>query len=434
MNNIYENLIHKKEKITVFGVGYVGLQLAYEFSKKINVIGFDNDDKKILQYKNNNDITNEIGNNKIKKSNIFFTSNILDTIDSSCFIVTVPTPVKNDKSPDLSFLVSATKAIGEIIKKQSIIIYESTVYPGTTEEICIDILEKESGLKCGQDFLIGYSPERLEPGVNGKKINEITKLVSGINNESLKVTHSIYSIITNNIYDVNTIKEAESSKILENVQRDVNIALMNEFSIIFDKLNIDTNSVINAASTKFNFNKYYPGLVGGHCISIDPYYMMYKAKINNINMNIIETARSINENVSEIIKNKITDMIIINNCKNNHVCVFGLTFKENCSDIRNSKSYDIIKKLKALNINVDVVDNMCNKNEVKKIYGINLIDIQDVKNIDVAIITVAHDEFKNIDICAFDKMFASHTKIIIDVKGIYNKHEFLNSNYKYWRM
>ncbi|WP_405268171.1 nucleotide sugar dehydrogenase [Methanobrevibacter sp.] len=432
---MYNDLLNKTKSIAVIGLGYVGLPLAVLFSKKYDVIGFDVDEKKITAYNNGIDVTCELPEKTLENSDIHFTSNEEDLRDASFFVVAVPTPINDEDYPDFKYVISASETVGRNLKKGSIVVYESTVYPGVTEDLCVPILEESSGLKCIDDFKVGYSPERISPGDTHNRIENITKIVSGIDAESLEIISEVYdSVLNNGIYKADTIKIAEAAKVVENITRDVNIALVNEFSMIFNNMGINTSDVIEAAGTKWNFQKYYPGLVGGHCISVDPYYLLYKSKKLGFNPKLMETSREINENLSDFIVKNILYLMIENqvNVKGSEVLVLGVTFKENCNDIRNSKITKVISELSDLNINVDVYDPYANKEDVKHVYGIDLIENCD-KKYDAIIIGVAHNQFKDIDINKINEL-SKDKPIVIDLKSILTKDIQKNDEISYWSL
>ena len=382
-------------KIAIIGLGYVGLPLSIAFNKKFKVIGYDNNLQRIKQLNKFKDITREVSSNELKKNKtIKFTSKKSELNSCVIFIVTVPTPLNKSKKPDLSNLIEATSLIAKKIKKNSIVIYESTTFPGCTEEICVPILEKQSGLKYNKDFYCGYSPERVNPGDKKRKLSQISKIVSGSNNKSLKRIYNLYNkVIKSKIFKVNSIKIAEGAKIIENTQRDINSALMNEFSIIFEKLGINFEDVLKAAKTKWNFIDFRPGLVGGHCIGIDPYYLSYKSKKIGYNPKIILAGRILNDKMSRYESNLIYQKIKKKNKPK--VLVMGLSFKENIPDIRNSKSFDFINYLKMKKINVDCFDNNVDHKEVEKKYKIKPISYLKKRKYDAVAILVSHKNFIN---------------------------------------
>lgn len=436
---MYNDLINKKEKLSLIGLGYVGMPVAVAFAKKLDVIGFDINKEKIDLYKKGIDPTNEVGNETIAKTSVFFTSDEKDIAKAKFHIVAVPTPVKEDKTPDLSPLIGASKTLGRNLTKDSIVVYESTVYPGVTEDICVPILEKESGLKCGVDFKVGYSPERINPGDKVHRLETIVKVVSGMDEESLDIIAKVYELVVEaGVYRAESIKVAEAAKVIENSQRDINIAFMNELSIIFNKLGISTNAVLEAAGTKWNFLKFSPGLVGGHCIGVDPYYLTYKAEQLGYHSQIILSGRRINDNMGKyvaenIVKNLIKAEVQI---KDSKVAVLGLTFKENCPDIRNTKVVDIIKELKEYGINPLITDPLSDKQEAYREYGLELTDISDICELDALVIAVGHKEYVSMGQKEIEKMFnkKNKTKVLIDIKGILDKKEFEKENYIYWSL
>lgn len=437
MQSLFENIKNKREAIAVIGLGYVGLPLAIAFSEKVDVIGFDISQKKVETYKNGIDVTNEVGNDKLKKANVEFTSNENDLKKSRFFIVAVPTPIAKDKTPDLIPVKSATEIVARNLRKGSIIVYESTVYPGVTEEVCVPILEKISGLKCGIDFKVGYSPERINPGDKVHTVENIVKIVSGMDDESLDIIASVYELIIKaGVYRSESIKVAEAAKVIENTQRDINIAFMNELSIVFNKMGIDTLSVLKAAGTKWNFLNFTPGLVGGHCIGVDPYYLTYKSEELGYHPDVILAGRRINDGMGKYIAENTVKQLIKNDVqiKGSKVLVMGITFKENVPDVRNSKVIDIINELKEYGIDVYVCDPKADKNEVKHEYGIDLVDCTGESEYEAVVLAVFHDEYKAISLEELKKLYRNNKYILIDVKGIYNREEAISSSFSYWRL
>ena len=400
------------KKITIIGLGYVGLPLAIEFGKKFNVLGFDISKSRVNELKKGLDSNGEFTENEILHP-------VKDVGNSDFYIITVPTPLKKNNKPDLRPLKSASQIVGKKIKKGDIVIYESTVYPGCTEEDCVPILEKTSGLLYNVDFFCGYSPERINPGDKKRKLSNIKKVVSGSNSKVSKIVNDLYSkIITAGTYISPSIKVAEASKIIENVQRDVNISLMNEFAIIFEKLDLDTKEVLDAASTKWNFLNFKPGLVGGHCIGVDPYYLAYKSEKSGYTPKVLLNGRKVNNNISKKIfksiqKQCINSDIDLKKCK---ILILGITFKENCSDIRNSRVINLYNHFKKLNNNIDVYDPYADKSEVYRFSGIKLID-KIMKKYEVVILAVAHDQFLEIDY----KNIINENYVLYDVKSILPK-------------
>ncbi|MCR0206944.1 nucleotide sugar dehydrogenase [[Clostridium] innocuum] len=434
--SLYEKILHKEEKISIVGLGYVGMPIAVAFSKKVNVIGFDLNKEKVKLYINGIDPTNEVSDDVIKNCTVDFTTNESRLQEAKFHIIAVPTPVRDDHMPDLSPIEGASEIVGRNLKKGSIIVYESTVYPGVTEDICIPILEKESGLKCGIDFKVGYSPERINPGDKVHRLETITKIVSGMDGESLEEIAKIYELVVDaGVYKADSIKVAEAAKVIENSQRDINIAFMNELSIIFNKMGIDTQSVLKAAGTKWNFLNFFPGLVGGHCIGVDPYYLTYKAEQEGYHSQIILSGRRINDDMGKYVaENTIKKMIQANkNIKGAMIGILGFTFKENCPDTRNTKIIDIVKELNEYGIDPIIVDPVADSDEAKKLYGIEFMPMEMLVNLDALIIATSHDEFKKIKKDDFDKMFKNE-KVLIDIKGILDRNIYETNNYRYWRL
>jgi len=436
--NLYEKLIAKEEKLSLVGLGYVGMPIAVAFSKSIDVIGFDLNSKKIDLYKQGKDPTREVGDDAIKECSVDFTSDETKLRDAKFHIVAVPTPVDENNIPDLSPVEGASRILGRNLTKGSIVVYESTVYPGVTEDICVPILEQESGLKCGVDFKIGYSPERINPGDKNHRLETIVKIVSGMDQETLDIVADVYRIVVKaGVHKAESIKVAEAAKVIENSQRDINIAFMNELSIIFNRMGIDTRSVLKAAGTKWNFLPFSPGLVGGHCIGVDPYYLTFKAEQLGYHSRIILAGRKINDSMGKyvaenLVKNLIKADIPVKNAK---VAILGFTFKENCPDTRNTKVIDIVKELGEYNITPVIADPVASVDEAKHEYGIEFLDINDVKDVDAIIFAVAHEEFLGMDMAAIDNFFkavGNDRKVIIDVKGVLNRKEYENAGYTYW--
>lgn len=439
-SNLYEKIVNGEEKISLVGLGYVGMPIAVAFSKKVKVVGFDLNAKKIELYKNGIDPTNEVGDDAIKACTVEFTADETKLREAKFHIVAVPTPVNDDHTPDLSPVEGASTIVGRNLTKGSIVVYESTVYPGVTEDVCIPILEKESGLKCGVDFKIGYSPERINPGDKVHRLETIVKIVSGMDEESLDQIAKVYELVVEaGVHRAESIKVAEAAKVIENSQRDINIAFMNELSIIFNKMGIDTQSVLRAAGTKWNFLKFYPGLVGGHCIGVDPYYLTYKAEQLGYHSQIILSGRRINDDMGKyvaesIVKNLIKADVAIKNAK---VAILGFTFKENCPDTRNTKIIDIYNELKEYGITATVADPCADSDEAKHLYGMEFVNMSTIKDCDAVILAVAHEEFKSLAQADFDKMFKAgdnSAKVLADIKGLLNRKEYESAGYNYWRL
>ena len=439
--DLYNKIITKKEKIAVIGLGYVGMPLAIALARKAKVIGFDINKSKIELYKSGIDPTNEVGNEAIKETTVEFTSEETKLREAKFHIIAVPTPINADKTPNLSPVERATEIVARNLTKGSIVVYESTVFPGVTEDICIPLIESVSGLKCGVDFKVGYSPERINPGDKVHTLENIVKIVSGIDNECLEIIKKVYELVIKaGVHPVSSIKVAEAAKVVENSQRDINIAFMNELAMVFDRMDIDTLEVIEAMNTKWNALGFYPGLVGGHCIGVDPYYFIYQAEKLGYHSQIILSGRKINDGMAEFVANAIIKKLILANkaVRKSKVAILGITFKENCPDTRNSKVMDIIKTLREFGLDPVVTDPLADKNELAAEYGIEIVDISDIRDVDCLVITVAHNLYKNFSIDQLDKMFArnmpNEEKVIIDVKGIYDKQEITKRNYVYWRL
>lgn len=440
MEKMYENILSKKFKLAVVGMGYVGFPLAASFAEHgVEVIGFDTNSKKIENYLNGKDPTREIGDERLKKiSNIYFTSDEEKLKEAKFIIVAVPTPVLKNKMPDLTPIEGASKIVGRNLSNGAIVVYESTVYPGVTEDICVPILEMESGMICGEDFKVGYSPERINPGDKIHRVENIVKITSGIDEESSKIIAQVYGIIIKaGIHRATSIKVAEVAKVIENSQRDINIAFVNELSLIFDRIGIDTLEVLEAAGTKWNFLPFKPGLVGGHCIGVDPYYLANKAEEVGYHADVILAGRKTNDGMGKFIAEKTIKKLIEAEkiVKNSHVLIMGLTFKENCPDLRNSKVEDIIKELKEYNVKISVVDPIADKNEAKREYNVELEKLENIKDLDAIILAVGHDEYKEIDLKDLEKYYLNkENKILIDVKGIIDKEEASKLEYNLWRL
>lgn len=438
--NLYEKLVNGEEKLSLIGLGYVGMPIAVAFAKKVKVVGFDLNKSKIDLYKNGIDPTNEVGDNIIKKTMVEFTYDETKLREARFHIVAVPTPINQDKTPDLSPVEGASRILGRNLMKGSIVVFESTVYPGVTEEVCVPILEKESGLKCGIDFKVGYSPERINPGDKVHRLENITKIVSGMDKESLNEIKKVYDLVIEvGTYPVSSIKTAEAIKVVENSQRDINIAFMNELAMVFDRMGIDTNEVVDGMNTKWNALGFRPGLVGGHCIGVDPYYFTYEAEKLGYHSQIVLAGRKVNDGMGEFIADAaIKQMILAGKAvRNAKVVILGLTFKENCPDTRNSKVEDIINRLKQFGIQPDIVDPWASEQDAMKEYGVTLTSLEDIKEADCIIMAVAHNEFKNLRIEDIDKLFAlgsNNEKVLIDAKGILSRDKILSAGYRYWRL
>lgn len=438
--DLFDNIVKRREKLSLIGLGYVGLPIAVAFAKKIEVIGFDINKEKITLYKNGIDPTKEVGDNDVRNCTVDFTSDETKLREAKFHIIAVPTPVNSDNTPNLFPLESASAVVGRNLSKGSIIVFESTVYPGVTEEICVPILERVSGLRCGDDFKVGYSPERINPGDKVHRLDNIVKIVSGMDEETLEIIAKTYELVVSaGVYKAASIKVAEAAKVIENSQRDINIAFMNELSIVFNKMGIDTQAVLEAARTKWNFLPFFPGLVGGHCIGVDPYYLTYKAEQLGYHSQIILSGRRINDSMGAYIAENTVKQIIKADIpvKNARVAILGFTFKENCPDTRNTKVIDIVNELKEYGIVPLIADPQADSNVAKNEYGISITPLKELKNIDALIIAVSHNEFMNFtqeDLNYFYKNSTNENKVLVDVKGILNRDKYERAGYKYWRL
>lgn len=436
---LYEKLVNGEEKLSLVGLGYVGMPIAVAFGRKINVIGYDLNAQKVEQYKAGYDPTREVGDDVIKQANVEFTADENKLKEAKFHIVAVPTPVNDDHTPDLRPVEGASRTVGRNLVKGSIVVFESTVYPGVTEDICVPIMEKESGLTCGVDFKVGYSPERINPGDKVHRLETIVKIVSGMDEETLDTIAKVYELVVEaGVYRADSIKVAEAAKVIENSQRDINIAFMNELSIIFNKLGIDTKSVLEAAGTKWNFLNFFPGLVGGHCIGVDPYYLTYKAEELGYHSQIILSGRRINDDMGRyvaenVVKNLIKADIAV---KTARVAILGFTFKENCPDTRNTKVIDIVKELREYGIEPVIVDETADAQEAERLYGVKLAGREAVKDLDALVIAVAHEEFSHLtkeEIAGFFNQ-SHEKKVLVDIKGILKRRDYMTEEYMYWRL
>lgn len=438
--SVYEKLLKKENALSIIGLGYVGMPIAVAFAEKVDVIGFDLNCEKVKQYLSGMDPTHEVGNEKIKNSTALFTCDETKLKDALFHIIAVPTPVNQDKTPDLESVIGASRILGRNLKRGSIIVYESTVYPGVTEEVCIPVLEKVSGMRCGIDFKVGYSPERINPGDKTHRLENICKVVSGMDQESLAEIQRVYNLIIKaGTFPVSSIKTAEAIKVVENSQRDINIAFMNELAMVFDRMDIDTNEVVDGMNTKWNALGFRPGLVGGHCIGVDPYYFIYEAEKLGYHSQIVLSGRIVNDGMGEYIADKtIKKMILAGKApKQSKVYILGITFKENCPDIRNSKVYDIIRRLKEYDIEPIIVDPWVDQEETMRTYRVKMTELEQVKEADCIIAAVAHDEFRRIKITQLKKMYKemqSSKMVLIDVKGIFDKYSLNKEGFYLWRL
>ena len=438
--SLYEKILIGEEKIALIGLGYVGMPIAVAFAKKVKVIGFDLNRAKIDLYKSGIDPTREVGNETIRNTTVEFTDDEAKLREAKFHIVAVPTPVNTDHTPDLTPVIGASEIVGRNLTKGSIVVYESTVYPGVTEDVCIPILERKSGLKCGADFKVGYSPERINPGDKVHRLENIHKIVSGMDAESLEEIKNVYDLVIEaGTHPVSNIKTAEAVKVVENSQRDINIAFMNELAMVFDRMGIDTNEVVDGMNTKWNALGFRPGLVGGHCIGVDPYYFTYEAEKLGYHSQIILNGRIVNDSMGAYVADAaIRKMIEAGQApKNSKVVILGLTFKENCPDTRNSKVDDIIKRLNEYGIQPVVVDPWASERDAMHEYGVTLTKLEDVKNADCLIVAVGHNEFRSMSTMQLKKLFKDvpdEEKVLVDVKSLYRLDELKASGMRFWRL
>lgn len=441
MKSLYLKLLAREESVSLIGLGYVGMPIAVAFAKKVNVVGFDLNKEKIALYKSGIDPTREVGDEVIQGTTVYFTSDEIDLRKAKFHIVAVPTPVNLDHTPNLAPVEGASMILGRNLTKGSIVVFESTVYPGVTENVCIPILEKESGLQCGVDFKVGYSPERINPGDKIHRLENIKKIVAGMDEDALLEIKNVYDLVIEvGTYPVSTIKTAEAIKVVENSQRDINIAFMNELAMVFDRMGIDTNEVVDGMNTKWNALGFRPGLVGGHCIGVDPYYFTYEAEKLGYHSQIILSGRKVNDGMGIFIADATIKQLILAGKapKNSKIVILGLTFKENCPDIRNSKVEDIIKRLADYNIEPVVVDPWVSAQEAKSVYNVNLTFMEDVKDADCVILAVAHDVFKELTWAQLSSLYKKESpvneRVLIDVKGMRDRKEAFDQNFSYWRL
>ena len=438
--NIYQNLVNGTGKLALVGLGYVGMPIAVAFAEKVSVIGFDMNREKIARYKAGEDPTGEVGGAAVAASKVNFTADESRLKEASFIIVAVPTPINIDKTPDLAPVEGASVTVGRNLSKGSIVVYESTVYPGVTEDVCVPILERESGLKCGVDFWVGYSPERINPGDKVHRLENIRKIVSGMNTETLEEVAKVYELVIKaGVHRASSIKVAEAAKVVENSQRDINIAFMNELAMVFDRMNIDTQEVIEAMNTKWNALGFYPGLVGGHCIGVDPYYFVYEAEKLGYHSQIILAGRKINDDMARFVADAIIKEMVLANktVKQAKVLILGVTFKENCPDIRNSKVNDIILRLREFGIEPLTADPWADPAEAKREYGLELTDWTKVRDADCVVFAVAHNDFRAITREQLDRIFKTaegEQIVLIDIKGILPKEDYQDPEYRFWRL
>lgn len=438
--SLYEKIVAKEEKIALVGLGYVGMPIAVAFAKKVKVIGFDLNEEKINKYKNGVDPTQEVGDDAISATTVEFTSDPARLKEAKFHIVAVPTPINLDKTPDLHPVESASRLLGRNLTKGSIVVYESTVYPGVTEDICVPILEEESGLKCGIDFKVGYSPERINPGDKLHRLENIKKIVSGMDEDTLDEVAKVYELVIEaGVHRAGSIKVAEAAKVVENSQRDINIAFINELAMAFDKMGIDTSEVIDAMNTKWNALGFRPGLVGGHCIGVDPYYFIYEAEKLGYHSRLISSGRQINDDMPGFVGDNIIKYLVLANkqVRQAKVVFFGVTFKENCPDVRNSKVIEIIRHLEQYKIHPVLVDPRADAEDVRRSYGYELSDISDAYDADCLVLAVAHDEFRSRSLEEWDAFYSdtdNKEKVLIDIKSILDRRAVEAKGYRYWRL
>ena len=436
-NDLYNQLVNRETKLSLIGLGYVGLPIAVAFAKKADVIGFDLNAEKIALYKQGIDPTHEAGDDVIRRTSVDFTSDPARLREAKFHIVAVPTPVNPDHTPDLEPLKSASLLLGRNLTPGSVVVFESTVYPGVTEDICAPILERESRLVCGRDFKVGYSPERINPGDREHRLAKIRKVVSGMDAETLDCVARVYElVVAAGVYRAESIRVAEAAKVIENCQRDINIAFMNELSIIFNRMGIDTKSVLEAAGTKWNFLKFQPGLVGGHCIGVDPYYLTYKAEMLGYHSQIILAGRRINDDMGKYVAENCVKCLIAagRNVQDARVAILGFTFKENCPDTRNTRVIDIVNELREYSIAPVVADPAADAAEAKHLYGIEFTEMDAIRDMDAVILAVAHDAFKSLTPADLNKFFAPGRNVLLDIKGLFNRRDFEAAGYVYWRL
>ncbi len=437
---VFDDLTSRRAKLAVVGLGYVGLPIAVEFAKKLDVIGFDTDVGKVEKLRRGVDPTDEVGARALGETGAVFTADPALLRAASFFVIAVPTPINTDKTPDLAPVVSASQIVGDCLRKGAVVVYESTVYPGVTEEVCLPILEQRSGLRCGVDFKIGYSPERINPGDRVHRLPTIRKIVSGMDEETLDTVASVYAlIITAGVYRASSIKVAEAAKVVENSQRDINIAFINEMAMVFDRIGIDTNDVIDAMNTKWNALGFRPGLVGGHCIGVDPYYFIYEAEKLGYHSQIVLSGRKVNDGMGMFVADAAIKKMILagKTVKSARVAIFGMTFKENCPDVRNSKVYDIIQRLREYGVDPLVIDPVADPEETQSVYGITLTPISAIFGADCLIFAVAHQQFRDLTWAQIDQCFEgcpARCRVLLDVKGMFRPDDLKSRGYAWWRL
>lgn len=437
LEHLYEDLLEGGEVLSLVGLGYVGMPIAVAFAKKVKVIGYDLNKTKIATYKAGVDPTNEVGYEAIRETTVEFTSNEHDLRRAKFHIVAVPTPVNADHTPDLTPVENASRTVGRNLVPGSVVVYESTVWPGVTEDVCVPILEKESGLRCGVDFKVGYSPERINPGDKVHRLETIVKIVSGMDQETLDCVARVYELVVDaGVHRAESIKVAEAAKVIENSQRDINIAFVNELSMIFDRMGIDTLDVLHAAGTKWNFLNFRPGLVGGHCIGVDPYYLTYKAEMEGYHSQVILAGRRINDDMGRYVAETCVKKLIANDrpVKGAKVAVLGFTFKENCPDTRNTRVIDIVRELSDYGVETVVADPVADAVEAKRLYSTQFVELSAIHDCDAVILAVAHDQFGELPLAFFDGLYSEGAKVMLDLKGALDKPAYEKADYEYWRL
>ncbi|MBR4657873.1 MAG: nucleotide sugar dehydrogenase [Clostridia bacterium] len=437
INDLYSRLLKGEEKLSVIGLGYVGMPIAVAFARKLSVIGFDINESKVALYKKGVDPTREVGDEALKNTSVHFTSDESELKNARFHIVAVPTPVTADHNPDLEPLKSASLILGRNLQPGSVAVFESTVYPGVTEEVCVPILERASGLVCGRDFKVGYSPERINPGDRVHRLETVKKIVSGMDEETLDIVADVYSLVVGaGVHRAGSIKVAEAAKVIENSQRDINIAFMNELSIIFDIMGIDTKSVLEAAGTKWNFLHFYPGLVGGHCIGVDPYYLTYKAETLGYHSQVILAGRRINDGMGKYVAEHCIKSLLSagRNPRDAKVAILGFTFKENCPDVRNTRVTDIVRELNEYGVEPLIHDPCADPDDAKRLYGIEFCGLNEISGCDAVVIAVAHDAFRGMSVGDISALFRGERGVLIDVKGIFDRDEYAAAGFDYWRL
>lgn len=434
---LFEDLLEKNTRLSLIGLGYVGMPIAVAFAKKVDVVGFDLNREKIELYRSGIDPTKEVGDAAIRETTVEFTADEAELKNARFHIVAVPTPVNADHTPDLTPVESASEILGRNLTKGSVVVYESTVYPGVTEDVCVPILEKASGLKCGVDFKVGYSPERINPGDKVHRLETIQKIVSGMDEETLETVARVYELVVDaGVYRAESIKVAEAAKVIENSQRDINIAFMNELSIIFHRMGIDTKAVLEAAGTKWNFLPFSPGLVGGHCIGVDPYYLTYKAEMLGYHSQIILSGRRINDDMGRYVAENCVKSLIASDkaVRGAKVAILGFTFKENCPDTRNTKVIDIVSELREYGIEPVIADPCADQAEAERLYGIKFTELAEIRGMDAVILAVAHEAFRTLTLEKLGALYADGKRVLLDIKGILNRKPFEEAGWRYWRL